>query len=323
MGLVHTFRGPVSSGELGTTLMHEHIFVRNPELERNLPDAEWSAEGAVEAAVRGLTELHAMGVRTVVDLTVPGLGRDVELVGRVAERVPVNLVAATGWYTSNVLPVFFQFHGPGRPLGGREPLVDLFVADITAGIAGTRVRAAILKVMTDAEGITPDVARVMGAAAEAQLATGVPITTHSHPASRNGIQQQAFFMERGVPADRLVIGHCGDSEDLDYLKRLMDNGSTIGMDRFGMEQVLADDRRVRTVAALLREGYADRMVLSHDAAYYSHVTPPSWRATSAPRWRMDTISRHILPALLEQGAAQDQIERMLVLNPARLLEVAA
>ena len=61
----------------------------------------------------------------------------------------------------------------------------------------------------------------------------------------------------------------------------MDNGSTIGMDRFGMEHVLPDERRVRTVVSLLELGYADRMVLSQDAAFYSHITPPSWRAAGS------------------------------------------
>ncbi len=159
----------------------------------------------------------------------------------------------------------------------------------------------MLKVMTDVDGITPDVARVMTAAAIAHSETGVPITTHSHPASRNGLVQQTFLGERGVPPDRIVIGHSGDSEDLDYLMELMDNGSTIGMDRFGMEHVLPDERRVRTLVALLEQGYADRIVISHDAAFYSHVTPPSWRARAAPRWRMDTISRSILPTLRDAG----------------------
>jgi phosphotriesterase-related protein len=77
------------------------------------------------------------------------------------------------------------------------------------------------------------------------------------------------------------------------------------------------------VVALLERGYADRMVLSHDAAYYSHVTPPSWRAASAPRWRMDTISRHILPALRGAGVSDDEIDQMLIHNPRRLLEGAA
>ena len=323
MALVHTFRGPVSVDELGVVLMHEHIFVRNPELEVNLPDDEWDAPQAVDAAVRDLTELFDLGVRTIVDLTVPGLGRDVRLVAEVAERVPVNLVAATGWYTPNVLPTYFQFHGPGRSIDGTDPLIEMFVRDIRVGISGSHVRAGMLKVMTDVDGITPDVERVMAAAAVAHQETGVPVTTHSRPSSRNGIVQQAFLGERGVPADRIIIGHSGDTEDLDYLREIMDNGSTIGLDRFGMEQVLPDDRRVRTLLALLELGYAERIVLSHDAACYSHVTPPSWRARSAPRWRMDTISRSILPMLRSAGVAADVIDQMLVGNPRRLLAVDA
>jgi phosphotriesterase-related protein len=181
----------------------------------------------------------------------------------------------------------------------------------------------MLKVMTDVDGITPDVERVMAAAAVAHQETGVPVTTHSRPSSRNGIVQQAFLGERGVPADRIIIGHSGDTEDLDYLREIMDNGSTIGLDRFGMEQVLSDDRRVRTLLALLELGYAERIVLSHDAACYSHVTPPSWRARSASRWRMDTISRSILPMLRSAGVAADVIDQMLVGNPRRLLAVDA
>lgn len=320
MGFVDTFRGPLDSAGLGVTLMHEHVFVRNPELEVNMPDGEWDRAAAIETAVDGLTALYERGIRTVVDLTVPGLGRDARLVAEVAERVPVNIVAATGWYTPDVLPLYFRFHGPGRSIDRTDPLIDLFVRDIRHGIAGGEVRAAVLKVMTGIEGVTPDAARIMSAAAVAHRETGVTITTHSDPASRNGLEQQAFLVEKGVAAERIVIGHCGDSEDLDYLRALMDNGSTIGMDRFGMEHVLPDARRVRTVAALLELGYVHRMVLSQDAAFYSHITPPSWRARAAPNWRMDTISRRILPMLREAGVSSDEITQMMVGNPRRLLE---
>ena len=100
----------------------------------------------------------------------------------------------------------------------------------------------------------------------------------------------------------------------------MDNGSTIGMDRFGMEHVLSDDRRVATVLRLLERGYAERMVLSHDAAIDSHVTPPAWRAREAPNWHMATISNRILPMLRAGGASEADLEQMLVTNPRRLLE---
>jgi phosphotriesterase-related protein len=320
---VQTFLGPREPDELGTTLVHEHVFVRHPELDLNLPHPEWDESLAVERAVSGLTELYALGVRTVVDLTVLGLGRDVATVREVAERVPVNLVASTGYYTSNVLPGYFHTHGPGRLVDGPDPLVELFVTDIEQGIAGTPVRAGMLKVVTDREGITEDVARVMTAAAVAHQQTGVPITTHSSPATRNGLDQQAFFRKHDVALERLVIGHSGDSEDLDYLRELMDNGSTIGMDRFGMEHVLPDERRVQTVLELLRLGYADRMVLSHDAAFFSRVTPPSWRAQLAPHWHMENLSRRILPMLQQGGATETDLHQMMVLNPRRLLEPAS
>jgi phosphotriesterase-related protein len=322
MTLVPTFRGPVGPAELGPTLIHEHVFVGHPELDLNHPHPEWDPDAAVEQAVTALTRLHELGIRTVVDLTVLGLGRDVARLARVAERVPVHLVAATGYYTSNVLPPFFRTHGPGRLIDGPDPLVEYFVRDIEEGIAGTGVRAGMIKVVTDEEGFTDDVARVFTAAAEAHRRTGVTVTTHSRPDLRNGLEQLAFLRERGVPPERVVIGHSGDTDDLDHLRELMDEGATIGMDRFGMEHVLPDDRRVATVLALLRLGYADRMVLSHDAACFSRMTPPSWRAVHAPHWHYENVPRRVLPMLRSGGATEADIHQMLVANPARLLAPA-
>ena len=124
-----------------------------------------------------------------------------------AERIPLHLVAATGYYTADVLPLYFQFHGPGRLIDEPDPLAAMFIRDIEEGIAGTAVRAGMIKVMTGPAGWTPDVVRVMTAAAMAHARTGVTITTHSVPETRNGLEQQAFLREHGVPAHRIVIGH--------------------------------------------------------------------------------------------------------------------
>ena len=111
----------------------------------------------------------------------------------------------------------------------------------------------MLKVVTDQQGLTPDVRRVMEAAATAQRRTGVPITTHTHAPSRNGRDQLALLPR---PRSRARTGWssvtAATREDLDYLRELMDAGATIGMDRFGMEHVLPDDARVATVLTLLR-----------------------------------------------------------------------
>jgi phosphotriesterase-related protein len=318
-GEVQTFTGPVDAAELGLTLIHEHVFVGHPELDLNLPHPEWNEPAMHQAAVDGLERLWDLGVRTVVDLTVLGLGRDVARVAKVAASTRIRLLASTGYYTADVLPAYFHTHGPGLLVDGPDPLVELFVRDIEDGIADTGIRAAMLKVVTDRPGITDDVRRVMIAAAEAHLHTGVPITTHTHAPSQNGRDQLAFFRECGVAPERLIIGHCGDSQDLDYLRELMDAGATIGLDRFGMEHVLPDEARIETLVALLRLGYAEKMVLSHDAAFFSRVTPPSWRARHTPHWHMENIPRRVVPRLLAEGVTEDDMHQLLVVNPARLL----
>lgn len=317
--VVPTYRGPVRADELGWTLTHEHVFVLSPELDRDHPHPEWDPDAAVEAAIGGLDDLYSLGVRTVVDLTVPGLGRDVALVARVAARTRVHLVAATGWYTDDVLPPYFRTHGPGRLVGGPEPLGEMFRRDVTEGIGGSGVRAGMLKVVTDTPGFTPDVTRVLEAVALVAVETGVPVTTHSNPRLRNGLDQAAFLLERGVQADHVVIGHSGDSEDLDYLLQLLDTGVTLGMDRFGMAHTGTDQARVATVLALLERGYAGQLVLSHDSAWFSRVTPPSWRREHTPHWTHDHLSRRIVPLLTERGATRKDLETMMIANPRRLL----
>lgn len=312
---VPSYTGDIPAAELGTVLIHEHVFVGHQEL----PHPEWDEEQAIDAAVAGFERLYALGVRTVVDLTVPGLGRDAVRVHRVASRSPVRLVASTGYYTARGLPECFRTERRDGHLSSREPLEELFLRDIREGIAGTGVRAGMLKAYSDSSGMTPEAERVFTAVAAAHLLTGVPITTHSDSASRGGLQQQEILRRLGVPLERVVIGHAGDSKDLDYLMALADAGSTLGFDRFGMEHTAPDEQRLSILCALLSRGYADRIVLSHDAAFFSRITPPSWRAREAPHWNMENLHTRILPRLLAAGVSEAVLETLLVRNPGRLL----
>lgn len=317
--VVPTYRGPVAAGDIGWTLTHEHLFVRSPDLDPEYPHPEWERETAVDNAVAGLRALYDLGVRTIVDLTVPGLGRDVALVSAVARRVPINIVAATGWYADEVLPPFFKTHGPGRLVGGPDPLLDYFLRDLTVGIGESDVRAGVIKVVTDEPGFTPDIQRVLEAAAAAHVETGVLVNTHSNPRLRNGLDQVRFLRERGVATDHLVIGHSGDSDDLDYLLELVDTGATLGFDRFGMAHTGDDHQRIAMLVALVERGLERQIVLSHDSAYFSRVTPPSWRRVHTPEWTHDHLSRRVIPLLLERGITPRAIETMMVDNPRRLL----
>jgi phosphotriesterase-related protein len=319
MSQVETLHGPIDADRLGVTLMHEHLFAKNPELEENFPSPEWDEEAMIDKARRSLTELAAKGVDTLVDMTVLGMGRSLPRVLRVADGLPLAIVAATGYYTTTELPAFFRNHGPNRKIEGPEPLVQMFVKDITEGIAGTGVKAAMLKVASDGNGLTPDVERVFASAARAQLETGVPITTHSDAPKRTGLEQQAYFVAQGVDPARLIIGHSGDTTDLDYLKTLMDNGSYLGLDRFGMSSTLPDEDRMTTLLALCEQGYAERITLSQDASFFSINNEPSFKAVHVPDWHHHRLVDTILPELRRRGLAQEQLDRMMIRNPRDLL----
>jgi len=318
MAEVETVRGPIATTDLGVTLMHEHVFVLSPEIMANFPEG-WGEDAAREqTAVDKLNALKAAGVDTIVDPTVIGLGRYIPRIQRVAARTELQIVVATGVYTYNDVPMYFHFSGPGTALNGPEPMVDMFVRDITEGIADTGVRAGILKCATDEPGLTVGVERVLRAVAQAHRATGVPITTHTHAGTRRGLEQQRVFAEEGVDLGRVIIGHSGDTTDVDYLEELIAAGSYLGMDRFGLDNILSFEDRVDTVARLCERGHAAKLVLAHDASCYIDWLPEAALPVVLPNWHYLHIHNDVLPALRARGVTDEQITTMLVDNPREI-----
>jgi phosphotriesterase-related protein len=313
-GQVQTARGPVAAAGLGQVLMHEHVFVLTADVQQNYPD-EWGNEDErVADAVRRLSELPANGISTIVDVTVIGQGRNIPRIKRIADQVPgLNIVVATGVYTFDAVPMFFW----QRP---RETMTEFFVRDITEGIAGTGVKAGMLKCAVDEKGLTEGVERVLRSVARAHVATGgTPITIHTHAAGRHGPAIAAVLKEEGVDFSRVVLGHSGDAvRDPDYLAAMADTGLTLGMDRFGIDHFATFTERSGLVAEMCRRGYADRMVLAHDTCCYIDWFGPG-RLDDLKDWHYLHVSQDVLPYLREHGVPDSDVDAMLVTNPARIL----
>lgn len=318
MVAVQTVKGPIDSAQLGRTYAHEHVFVLGEEHRLNYQD--WDEDAMVEQAVADLTELKRLGIDTIMDPTVLGLGRYIPRIQQIADRVDLTIVVATGLYTYNEIPFQFHYTGPGLLFDQPEPLTELFVKDLTEGIADTGVRAAFLKCAIEEQGMTPGVERVMRAVGQAHVRTGAPITVHTNPHTRSGLDAQRVLREEGVDLTKVVIGHSGDSTDADYLKEVADAGSILGMDRFGLDVLLPFEQRVDTVARLAAEGYTDRMVLAHDAACFIDWFDPEAKRQAVPQWNYRHITEDVLPALRERGVTEEQIDTMLVDNIRRYFE---
>jgi phosphotriesterase-related protein len=316
---VATVRGPVDSASLGRTYMHEHIFVLTPDVQQNYPEAWGDEDTRVADAVQKLSELPGRGVTTIVDPTVIGLGRYIPRIQRIADQVPdLNIVVATGCYTYSDVPFFFHYRGPG--LGQAvDPMVDMFVGDITEGIAGTGVRAGMLKCAIDMQGMTAGVERIMRAVAKAHRITGTPITIHTHPGTQQGLAAQKVLDDEGVDPGRVVLGHSGDSSDVDHLQALAEAGFILGMDRFGINVETTFESRADTVVELCQRGFAESMVLAHDASCFIDWIEP-WALAATPQWHYLHILDDVLPYLLDKGVTEDQIETMLTGTPRRIFE---
>ncbi|MGO1048946.1 phosphotriesterase family protein [Crossiella sp. CA198] len=315
MPIVHTVGGAKDPDQLGRTLMHEHVFVQDPEIMANYPHL-WDESAEIDNAVTRLRALRDTGITAIADPTVLGLGRDIPRLLRVAARVPdLTIIVATGLYTYRDVPLSLHHRGPGTTLGGEDPLIPLFLHDLTEGIAGTGVRAAFLKCAADIHGLTPDVTRVLHAVIAAHHRTGAPITVHTSVTNDTPLEVQALLKAEGVDLSRVVLGHVGDSTDLDLLKRLADNGSYLGMDRFGLDLAITAEQRIETVRALCAAGYAERMVLSQDSCSHIDWFPPGVKEQMLPNWRYDYLSDTVIPALLAQDVPQSAIDQMLITNP--------
>jgi phosphotriesterase-related protein len=312
---VETVRGPVDFAALGRTLMHEHVFVLQPEALENFGHVwgeYWDEDERVADAVEKLRAVRAAGIETIVDATAYGLGRDIRRLQRINREVDLNLVVATGVYAFLELPNFLAYRSA-------DAIAELFVREIREGIDDTGVKAAFLKCAVERHGIVGDIPRILAAVSAAAIETGVPVMVHTNAAATTGVQALEALTAAGVEPSRIVIAHAGDSNDLAYLGTIADTGAWLGCDRFSIEHFNPDAERIETLVKLLAEGYGDRVHLSHDAACFIDfmVGNPAF-ADERPDYLH--LSTKILPALRRAGVTEDQIDAMMIANPRRFFE---
>jgi phosphotriesterase-related protein len=324
MATVQTIRGPIDTAALGRVLVHEHVFLMNMEYTQNYRPDFFADETITRAAAR-LNAVKAAGIDTIIDLTVLGLGRHIPNLAKVAAQTELNIIISTGLYTFDEVPGPFAFYGPGLLCDvPEEPMVAHFVKDIVEGTAGTGIKAGELKCAIDTPGLTKGVERAMRAVAKAHLITGAPITVHTAPQTESGLVVQRVLAEEGVHLEDVLIGHCGDTSDVDYLMKLADKGSILGMDRFGINFTISTEQRVKTIVDMVKRGYDDHLTLSHDCACWSDYFPSVDAYNAAmPEHHYLHIHQQILPALLDAGVTQGQIDKMFIDNPRRHFEAAA
>lgn len=308
---VMTVSGPIPPEKVGFALPHEHTGIHLWQIPNRWDYWELAPDELTVA--EELHDFRRRGGTTLVDLTLPGVGRDPERLRRVASRTGLNIVMGTGWYRESYYPAEARID--------RRSVDDLaaeMIAEFTDGVAGSGVRPGIIgEIGTDKPWVSPREERVHRAAARASLATGMAVSTHGVK-SPVGLAQLRILEEEGVDPARVVIGHADSYPVLDHYLAVLERGANLEFDfighRFGTEEA-AEPRLVELIIELLDRGYAGQVLLSQDVCHDSQL-----KANGG--FGYTYLQQHFLPTLRTAAAGEGEIARITTDNPRRLLTIA-
>ncbi|MFL5749387.1 MAG: phosphotriesterase [Chloroflexota bacterium] len=313
-GRAQTVCGPVDPSALGWVLPHEHTAIalwHVPdrwdywELRRDEPVIVDELTAFREAAGEGAA---------VVDLTLPGVGRDPRWLAALSEATKLHVVMGAGWYRDAYYP-------PDALIDRRsvDSLAEEIEREATDGVAATGIRPGIIgEIGTDKPWISPREERVHRAAARAARRTGLAITTHAVQ-STVGLDQLDLFEAEGADLSRVVIGHADSHPSLEYHGAIVERGATVEFDFLGMSftplERHGEGRVVESVCELLSRGHAGRIVLSQDVCHDSQLKRYGGNGYTY-------LADSFVPRLRDAGVSDEEIRTMTVENPRRLLTIA-
>ena len=273
----------------------------------------------MQRAAAQLQALKDNGINTIVDASPYDLGRDPRRLQELSKQTGVQIICTTGMFF-DLTDSFGHFN--------EDTIAQLMIDDITHGMAGTQIRAGIIKAVMDRECDTPGRILQHHAAAHASCETDCPIFLHSASELETGRYQLPLLFEAGAKPEKIRIDHFLDTTDMEYISWLYDQGVWLGADRlprirFEHEHFVSTNARMKTVKAMIDAGMADRMLFSHDAGAVStlwdtvdeqtlrfvheEVIPDGWLY----------ILKHAIPALIEMGVDEAVLHQILFENPKR------
>ena len=304
---------PLKPDQLGTVLPHEHITASEFNVTAKQRDS-------VLCVWRMLApELRRNGIGTLVDLTPPDSYRDIALMQEVSRYSGINIVCATGYYVASRRPANFL-------LGGVDAAQVFMTRELTEGIGNTGVRAALMKIAVGNPGEASDDV-LIEATARTQKSTGAPISTHATtPEARRHLLD--LLEKHGADMSRLAMGHADCNATLEESAEVLRRSGYVIFTIWGItnprligsRQTPPADHSARLVRGLLERGLVDKVMFSIDFA------PICLRGDGIdlsnyeiPERTANYAFTFVLPQLRKLGVSEDEIRRMMVVNPRRHL----
>ena len=333
--------GELTRQQLGTVTTHEHVLLDLTAFYQELPvpGIEDPATQKVEMWNLGILsrDCYALkdnllldneqvqekelacfrdaGGNTVVDASLPGIGRDPRALRRIAEKTGLNIIMGTGFYVG-------QTHPEELASMTDRQVADLMVKELTEGVEDTGIRAGYIGEIGISEIFDDKERKILRAAALAQKDTGVAINVHINPWTINGLEAADILLDAGVSPDRICISHIDVENRVEYIYALLQRGVYVEFDNFGKEYYIRREvrnsgyglfvhgtERVTLLKKMIDDGYLRQILLSCDVCLKNLLH-------TYGGWGYDHVLTNIVPMMEDEGITEEQIHTLLVENPA-------
>ena len=340
-GWAMTVSGPLRVSELGPTHIHEHLHIDcRPILElhgyptiseepltiQDAAQARWNPGGFpdnyhqtdVDLVVAELEPFTLAGGRTIVEVTPSHLSRHPLILREISERSGVQVVMGGGYYLAPTHPAGTE----DRPT---ESLTAEFVDEWKHGVEDTEIRPGIIGEIGTGDPVQPEEFRMLRAVAWAHLETDLAISIHLHPWGYEGLKVLDALEAEGVNPCRVVLGHMNTAIDNNsYQIQLLERGVNLAYDLMGFDHSCiglgkyppSDYDVVRSLVALAERGHTDQIFVSQD------MGGVKTRLVAYGGWGYAHTLTNVIPLFHNTGWDEEQVETLLVDNPARLLAIA-
>lgn len=298
---VITVLGPIAPGKMGVTYTHEHLVIDAMDHYGGYSFVIDDEELVIEE----LKEFTSHGGQTICDVTLDEIGRNPEALARISKAASINVIMGAGWYREFGYPRCVEEKTSNE-------LAEVLVREIEFGVGETGIRAGFIgEIGTGRHFIKPAEERVFRAAALAQQRTGVAVSTHTTRWGTLALEQIAMLREFGADLSKVIIGHLGDRRDFKMLLDIAAHGVYLEVDNIGYLDYQPESVRADNVAGLVKEGFADRVLLSEDICMLDHL---KFHGGKGYGYLLEVF----IPMLRERDVSEEDIQKMLVENPARV-----
>jgi phosphotriesterase-related protein len=307
-GIIMTVRGPISAGEIGLTLTHEHILVDFIGAD-SINESRWDKAIVGEKVAPYLKQVKDMGCKTFIDATPEYIGRDPLLLQSISKSAGINIITNTGYYGAGNSNKFLPKHACTETT---EQLAERWIAEWTNGIGTTGIKPGFIKIGVTKDSLSELHAKLVHAAARTHLKTGLVIASHTGPALP-AFQQIEILKKEGVDPSAFIWVHAQGEKDSSNHLKAAEAGAWVSLD--GINENNIEDY-LSMITNMKQNSLLGKVLLSHDAGWYDPA-----KENGGEFRGFTTLFEKLLPALRNAGFTDDEINQLLVKNPAEAFTV--